>query len=485
VAELWELPLVELASSLRAGEVGAEEACHAFLARAQDVDRQVNCFVALDGERALERARALDGVSPGAREALHGVPFAAKDIFVSDGGAPTAGTHRMGLRLRATGATVMERLEDAGAVELGRLNLDPWGYAATGANRELGDTLNPWDPGRIAGGSSSGSAAAVAGRALPFSIGADTGGSVRIPASLCGVVGLKPTFGRIPRRGSIPLSYAQDTIGILARTAQDVAFVLDRVAGYDARDAGSLDVPVPRVADELAAMRNGDRASLRATRIGVDRARLEEDCSAEAVALVGAALTTLESLGAQLVDVDLSGLQRYDVAASVLTQAESAAVHGPAFLAAPDEYPETVRTRLAAALACLGSDHVDAMRYQGLALRELLDGPLAVADVLVAPAAPGGAPSRALLNGSADGDVLNVSLALLRLHRPFNFTGVPALSLPVGHDGDGMPVGMQLVARPWAEARVLACAAAYQSVTSWHTAAPAALAPTTEGGPSA
>lgn len=471
MAELWELSLSELADALRGGQAGAEEVCSAFLAHAAEVDQSVNCFIELDGASALKRSRALDRFAAAERGALHGVPFAAKDIFAGGVLAPSAGTRHMRLNMRARSAAVIECLEAQGAVNLGRLNLDPWGYAATGANPDFGDTRNPWDLTRLAGGSSSGAAAAVAARALPFAIGGDTGGSVRIPAALCGVVGIKPTFGRISRRGSVPLSYSQDTIGILGRAAADVALVLEHVAGYDEDDPASLNVPAPALAGRVGAM-SGGGLPLDGLRLGIDRGRVAQDCEREIVSLIDAALGVFTDLGAAIVHVDLSAFRRYDIAASVLTQAESAALHGRSLAATPEDYPPTVRSRLTAAMACLGSDHVDALRYQGHALRELLHGPLAAADVLMVPAAGGPAPRADALNDGAPDEALRLSLELLRFHRPLSFTGVPALSLPIGFDSCGLPAGVQLAGRPWAEARILACAAAYQGVTDWQLRTP-------------
>jgi aspartyl-tRNA(Asn)/glutamyl-tRNA(Gln) amidotransferase subunit A len=472
LAELWELSLADLTAVLRGGEISVEDACHAFVSRAAEVHERVNCFIELDEAAALGRARQLDRLAEPDRGPLHGVPFAAKDIFVEPQRSPTVGVRHMQLRLRAGGAAALERAEAAGAMSLGRLNLDPWGYATTGANAAFGATLNPWDPSRMSGGSSSGAAAAVAARALPFAIGGDTGGSVRIPAALCGVVGLKPTFGRISRRGAVPLSYSQDTVGILARSALDIALVLDQVAGFDRDDPATLDVPSPAVAARVAARAAGDERPLRGLRVGIDRARLEDARDPEAVKLVEATLDVLTELGAVLVELELTLLDRCDVAASVLTQAESASLHGAAFLDSPSRYPPAVARRLSAAFGCLGSDHVDALRLQGRALRELLDGPLAAADLIVGPAAPGTPPRLDTVTDASPDEALELSLALLRLHRPLSFTGVPAMSLPVGFDSGGLPVGVQLAARPWAEGLLLECAAAYQSVTDWHLRAP-------------
>ena len=248
MTEAWTLGVEELVAAIGAGELGAVEVVEAFAERARAVDAVVNCFIAFDGE-AAERAAARERA--GERGPLHGIPYAYKDVFVHRGTTPTVGARGVTLELRARGATVLDRLDEAGAIALGSLNLDPFAYGVTGVNPDFGDARNPWDPARITGGSSGGAAAAVAAGAVPFAIGTDAGGSIRIPAALCGVTGLKPTLGRIPRTGAAPLTHSQDTVGILARSARDIGLVLEHVAGHDPKDAASLPAPVPAFTDSV------------------------------------------------------------------------------------------------------------------------------------------------------------------------------------------------------------------------------------------
>jgi aspartyl-tRNA(Asn)/glutamyl-tRNA(Gln) amidotransferase subunit A len=453
LTEVWALGVEELIAAIGSGELGAVEVVEAFAARARAVDAVVDCFIALDDD-VSERAAA------GATGPLRGVPYAYKDVFAHRGTAPTVGARDVTLELRAGDATVLDRLDEVGAIALGSLNLDPFAYGVIGVNPDFGDARNPWDPARIAGGSSGGAAAAVAAGAVPFAIGTDAGGSIRIPAALCGVTGLKPTLGRISRTGAVPLTYSQDTVGILARSARDVALVLEHVAGHDPKDAASIPAPVPAFA-ELG-------GSCEGIRLGFDPHAFAGRATPEIAAAAEAALAVLVELGAEVVEVDLSLLDGFDAAATVLTWAEASAVHERTFGADPARYAPAIRARLELALAAHGADHVNAMRLQGRALAQLLDGPLAVADVLLAPtvAAP------AVTIDSLQRDAAGVSLGHLRLNRPFNFTGVPALALPVGFDLNGMPLGLQLVAKPWAEQKLLACAAAYQAETDWHRRLP-------------
>lgn len=453
MTEVWRLGVEELVAAIGAGELNAVEVVEAFADRARAVDAVVNCFVALDDD-VSERAAAA------ARGALHGVPFAYKDVFAHRGKAPTVGARGVALEMRAGNATVLDRLDEAGAIALGSLNLDPFAYGVTGVNPDFGDARNPWDPARIAGGSSGGAAAAVSAGAVPFAIGTDAGGSIRIPAALCGVTGLKPTLGRIPMTGAAPLTWSQDTVGILARSARDVALVLGQVAGHDPKDAGSIPAPVPAFA-ELG-------ESCEGLRLGFDPEAFAVRTAPEIAAAAELALEVLTGLGAEVVEVDLSMLDGFDAAATVLTWAEAGAVHERTFGADPAGYAPAIRARLEVALAAHGADHVNAMRLQGRALAQLLDGPLAAADVLVVPTVA----ASAVTIDSLQRDAVGVSVGHLRLNRQFNFTGVPALAVPVGFDVEGLPLGIQLVARPWAEQKLLACAAAYQAETDWHRRLP-------------
>jgi aspartyl-tRNA(Asn)/glutamyl-tRNA(Gln) amidotransferase subunit A len=457
LTDVWSLGVEELVAAIREGDLGGVEVVHAFAARSADVDRLVNCFIALDDD-APDRARALERSV--ARGHLYCVPYAYKDVFAHRGAAPTIGARNVTLELRARRATVLDRLDEAGAIALGSLNLDPFAYAATGINPDFGDARNPWDPSRIAGGSSGGAAAAVAAGAVPFAIGTDAGGSLRIPAALCGVTGLKPTLGRVPKTGAAPVTYSQDTVGILARSARDVALVLEHVAGHDPRDPASIAAPVPAFADL--------GGSWEGTRLGYDPDAFVGRTTPELAAAAQAAFTVLAELGADPVDVDLSLLEDLDAAATVLTWAEAGAVHERTFRAEPERYPPAIRQRLELALAAHATDHVNAMRMQGRGLSHLLDGPLATADVLLVPTVADAAVSI----DSLERDAVGVSVGHLRLNRPFNFTGVPAIAFPVGFDGDGLPLGVQLVARPWAEQKLLACLAAYQAATDWHRRRP-------------
>ena len=457
----------EIAATIRAGELSCRRAAEDCLARAQAADAALNCFIELDADAALRRAAALDrelarGGDPGP---LAGVPFAAKDIFATAERHPTNGSRRLRLESQARSSTALQRLNGAGAVGLGWLNLDQFSYAATGTNPDFGSVLNPWDPARMTGGSSSGAAVAVASGAAAFAIGGDTGGSVRIPASFCGVVGLKPTFGRIPRRGSTPMCFSQDSLGIIARRVADAALVLEVVAGHDQHDSSSFDVPVPPYSTRLGA---GDEA-LHGIRVGFDRSYVAAIAGGEAQAATEAAIELMADHGAEVVAVDLRRLAAYDVVATVITWAEVAALHSRTFPSRRGDYAPATGARLESALLSHGADHVNALRFQGRALREFCRDVLSVADLVVCPTAAGPPAPIADVEDDDRRGVVTRSLDSLRLNRPFNLLGLPAMSVPMGFDRLGLPMGMQLVSRPWDELTLLRCGAAYQELTDWHS----------------
>jgi aspartyl-tRNA(Asn)/glutamyl-tRNA(Gln) amidotransferase subunit A len=462
--------VAEIVAAVRAGELSSRSAAEGCLARAQAADAALNCFIELDPDAALRRAAALDrelaeGRDPGP---LAGVPFAAKDIFATGERQPTNGSRRVHLESQARSSTALQRLNGAGAVRLGWLNLDQFSYAATGTNPDFGSVLNPWDPARMTGGSSSGAAAAVASGAATFAIGGDTGGSVRIPASFCGAVGLKPTFGRIPRRGSTPMCFSQDSLGIIARCVADAALVLEVVAGHDPLDSSSFDVPVPAYSTRLG----DDDAGLRGLRVGFDRSYVAASAGGEAQAATEAAIELMAGHGAEVVAVDLGRLAAYDVAATVTTWAEVAALHSQTFPSRRGDYAPATGARLESALLSHGADHVNALRFQGRALREFCRDVLSVADVVVCPTTAGAPAPIADVEDDDRRGVVTRSLDSLRLNRPFNLLGVPAMSVPMGFDGLGLPMGMQLVGRPWDELTLLRCGAAYQELTDWHRIRP-------------
>jgi aspartyl-tRNA(Asn)/glutamyl-tRNA(Gln) amidotransferase subunit A len=291
---------------------------------------------------------------------------------------------------------------------------------------------------------------------------------VRIPASFCGVVGLKPTFGRVPRRGAAPMCFSQDSLGILARTVLDVALVLEVMAGHDPLDASSFEVPVPAYA---AALKAGSE-DLNGVRLGVDESYIAALGNEELRQATDDALALMCAHGAEIVPVDLSRLTDYDIVATVITWAEVGALHSQTFPSQRDAYAPATRSRLDSALLSHGADHVNALRLQGRALREFSRDVLSRVDVVVNPTTAGAPALIADVEEDDRHGVVSRSLDSLHLSRPFNLLGLPAMSVPMGFDRSGLPMGMHLVCRPWDEPTLLRCGAAYQSLTDWHLRLP-------------
>jgi len=467
-AGILELSCAGLAAAIRERRVTAVAAMEATLARAQAVQPTLNAFLRIDAELALDAARNADReLDRGhVRGALHGVPMAHKDMYYRKGIASSFGG-RIGLERPApTTATALERLDAAGAIQFGVLNLAECAFGPTGHNYHHGHCRNPWDTTLITGGSSSGSGSSVAARANFAALGSDTAGSIRLPATFCGVAGIKPTYGRVSRAGAMPLSFSMDTVGPLARTVEDCALMLAALAGPDPRDpvAEVRDVP-----DYVAAL--GRRVA--GLVIGRPTQYFYDDCDAEIAAIMDTSLETFRNLGAQVVDVDLPELDAWNAAATTIISAEAAAVHGNGLRTRPQDYSAQVRARIEPGYTLPATAYIDSLRLRGKALAEFCETVFSKVDVLHAPSVSlqtptiaesdvGGSPAMGALFGR-----------ITRLTRPVNFLGVPALCVQAGFTGKGMPVGMQLLGRPFDEATLFALGHAFQGATDFHRRSPA------------
>jgi Asp-tRNA(Asn)/Glu-tRNA(Gln) amidotransferase A subunit family amidase len=354
---------------------------------------------------------------------------------------------------------VVARLRGAGAVSVGKTNTHEWAFGVTTQNPHFGGTRNPWDLSRIPGGSSGGSAAAVAAGLCYGALGSDTGGSIRIPASLCGIVGLKPTFGRVSVRGVIPLSWNLDHVGPMARTVRDVALLYATIAGHDALDPGSVDVPVE---DPLARIEDG----VRGLRIGVPRGHFFERSDTEVAACVRTAIGVLEREGAAVEECDFPPSQLLLDTQRTILSTDAAAFHADRVREEPEAFGSDVLARLTwvrdlpATAYAVARRHRDEIRHAVLAL-------FARYDVLAVPATAIPAPP-------AEGaDALAEAARLTATTSPFNLTGLPAISLPCGSTAAGLPIGLQLAGGPWREATVLRAARTYERATDWGTRRPA------------
>jgi aspartyl-tRNA(Asn)/glutamyl-tRNA(Gln) amidotransferase subunit A len=447
--------LEDAVAALRSRSVGALELTEASLRRIAGREPELNAFIAVTSDDARRRARAADARSP-----LAGAPIALKDLFDVAGVPTTAGSKLFATNVPREDGEIARRLFAAGGISLGKTNLHEWAFGVTTDNPHFGPTRNPWDLARIPGGSSGGNGAALVAGLCFAAIGSDTGGSIRIPASLCGVVGLKPTYGRISLRGAIPLAWSLDHPGPMTRTVRDAALLLQLIAGYDAGDPVSADVPVD---DFLADIESG----MRGLRVGVVRGRFFDRLSAteqpmpEVAAAVRAAIDLFAREGATVENVELPRTDELRETQLVIIGTEAAAYHHERIAADRPAYGKDVAQRIALGSTRSGTDYALSRRTRD-ELRRAYGDALAEWDAIVLPTTPMTAPLR---EGQ---DAVAAAATLTAYTSPFNLTGLPAISIPCGFDASGLPIGLQLVARPWAEARLLRVARAYERATSWH-----------------
>ncbi len=461
-------PLTALARMIVRKELSPVEVVRAYLERIAARDATLRSYVAVCEESAMSTAREAESALMAGRVSgpLHGVPIALKDLFDTAGVPTTGGSKILADRVPERDATVVRRLREAGAIVLGKLHMVEFAYGPEGLNAHHGAPRNPWDAAiaRMPGGSSSGSGVAVAAGLAVAALGSDTGGSIRIPASLCGITGLKPTYGRVSRGGVLPLAWSMDHVGPMTRSAADAALMLGAMAGYDPGDASTSVLPVP---DYVAAL----TSDVKGLRVGLLRAFFLDAATPDVRGAVERAAVTLAGAGAIVDEVTLPSVVHVAAAAYAVVASEALAYHTPWLKTRPADYDPEVRQRLQLGAFVTGADYVRAQQVRAL-VRDDIDAALAHRDVLLAPATPLTAPrvdERQTTLGDGPADVRG---ALIRLTRPFNVSGHPTCALPCGFSGDGLPIGMQLVGRPFDEATVLRAADAYQRLTDWHTRRP-------------
>jgi aspartyl-tRNA(Asn)/glutamyl-tRNA(Gln) amidotransferase subunit A len=458
--DLTRLTIAEAAPLIRERKLSPVELTDACLAHIEAVEPQLNAFITVTANEARAAAEtAADEIARGEhRGALHGIPVALKDLFATAGIRTTAGSIILADNVPAEDSDPAARLKAAGAVLAGKLNMHEFAYGATGVNPHFGACRNPWDTSRITGGSSSGSGASVATGECFAALGTDTGGSIRIPASLCGVVGLKPTFGRVSRRGVIPLSWSLDHVGPLTRSVEDAALVLQAIAGRDPLDASSTAEPVP---DYTAGLRDG----VKGLRIGVPREFFFDNVDPEVAAAVRKAIGVLEGLGAVVREVSLPLIAETPPAVTAIMLPEALAYHRKWMEKRPDDYGEDVRYRLELGATFLAVHHVQAQRLREIIVGRWRDEVFDRVDVLAMPATM--APAFPIERSD-----LSVTFSLIRNTNPLNLLGVPAISVPCGFTESGLPIGLQLAGRWWDEAAVLRAAFAYEQASDWRRQAP-------------
>jgi aspartyl-tRNA(Asn)/glutamyl-tRNA(Gln) amidotransferase subunit A len=465
--DLLDLSIAELAPLLRDGTASPVEVTHATLDRIAKVDGHLNSFIAVTADQAIAAARRAEAeiAAGGWRGPLHGVPIALKDLFNTAGVVTTNGSRIFKDTVPAADAVVTAKLTQAGAVIVGKNNMHEFAFGSTTNNPHFGPCRNAWNQEHIPGGSSGGSGAAVAARLCFMSMGSDTGGSVRSPACLNGIVGHKPTYGLVSRRGVFPLSWSLDHAGPLARTVRDAALTLQVIAGHDPADPSSASSPIP----DYSAALDGD---VRGLRVGVPREYFFARASEEVETHVRAAIRTLEGLGATIVEVSLPHVALGPTAGMTIISVEAAEVHTPWLRTRPSDYGADVRPRLQAGALFSGVEYTRAQRIRTLMQQEFRDA-MTRADVLAMPTNAIPAPRLDQTMIPVRGAEVWVMALMPSLTIPHNLTGAPALTVPCGFAASGLPIGLQIVGRPFEDATVLRVGHAYEQATDWHRRRPA------------
>jgi len=483
--DIIELTLSELSAKLQGGELTSRAATEAYLKRIAAKDEKINTYLTLCKDEALMAADVADArlkagtnVTP-----LTGVPIALKDIFCTDGVRTTCASKILDNFIPPYDSTVAKRLKDAGAVMLGKLNMDEFAMGSSNENSAYGAVLNPWDTERVPGGSSGGSAAAVAASLCAASVGTDTGGSIRQPASLCGVVGMKPTYGRISRYGMIAFASSLDQAGPITRSVEDAAILLQTMAGHDPLDSTSIDAPVP---DYSKTLKDG----IKGLRIGIPKEYFVEGLDPEVETSIKAAIETYKSAGAEVVAVTLPHTEYavgvYYLVATAEASSNLARFDGVKYGLRVDEgtglldmYKATrdkgfgaeVKRRIMLGTYSLSSGYYDAYYRKASQVRTLIrrdfDEAFKDCDVILTPTTP----SAAFKKGEKTNDPLTMYLSDI-FTISCNLAGIPGISIPCGMTSNGLPIGLQLLAPSLEEARLLQAAYAFEAATDWHTKKP-------------
>ena len=475
--------IAEIAAALDRREVSSEELTRHFLGRIARLDGQLNSFVTVTGEQALSQAREADRRrAAGAAGPLTGIPMAHKDIFCTLGVRTSCGSRMLDPFVAPYDATVVERVAAAGMVTLGKTNMDEFAMGSSSETSFYGPVRNPWDPGRVPGGSSGGSAAAVAARLVPVATGTDTGGSIRQPAALTGLTGLKPTYGRVSRYGMVAFASSLDQGGPFARSAEDAAWLLSAMAGFDPRDSTSLDRPVDDYVGALEAPLDG-------LRVGLPKEYFGEGLDPRVSAVVEAAVRELEGLGARVREVSLpnsslavpvyyvvapaecsSNLSRYDGVRYGHRCAEPKGLEDLYKRSRSEGFGAEVKRRIMIGTYALSAGYYDAYYLKAQQVRRLIADDFrrafAEVDVLVGPTSP----STAFRLGEKTSDPVQMYLSDIYTIA-VNLAGLPAIALPAGLV-DGLPVGLQVIGDYFSEARLLNVGHRYQQLTDWHQRVP-------------
>ena len=456
-SELCYMTIAQAGPLLRDGQLSPVELVRAFLDRIEAIDGRLNSYVTRLPERALSQAREAEAeiLRGDYRGPLHGIPIGLKDLYDTAGIRTTAMSRVTPDRVPTEDATTVAKLNEGGTILLGKLAMHEFALGGPDFTSLFPPARNPWNLDHIPGGSSSGSGAAVAAGLCMGALGSDTGGSIRGPASMCSIVGIKPTYGRVSNFGVVPLSWSQDHCGPMTWTVEDNALMLQALAGHDTKDPTTSTAPVP---DYSAGLKNG----IRGMTIGVPRRyffQSSPDVSDETLAAIEAALEVMAELGAEVRDVDLPHVEQSRAANQTIMMGEAFAYHEHNLKTRREDYGAMVRDRFLLGGLLTMSDYVQAQRVRNLIKREMADA-LKEVDVLVTPTSP--KPAAALEGYSGRATLTGPSFT-----GPFNASGIPAISVPGGFSSDGLPIGLQIAGKPFDEATVLRVAYNYEQAARW------------------
>jgi aspartyl-tRNA(Asn)/glutamyl-tRNA(Gln) amidotransferase subunit A len=468
VTEITGLSLSEIAAAIRDRRISSREATAACLERIGRWGPVLNCFIRLDAERALKSAAEADeALARGeVRGPLHGVPLAHKDMYYRAGTVATCGSKIRRDFVPDHTATALDRLDRAGALQLGTLNMAEFALGPTGHNEHYGHCRNPYSRDHITGGSSSGSGAGTAARLFYGALGSDTGGSIRLPAAICNLAGIKPTAGRVSRYGAMPLSHSHDCVGPLARTVRDCAILLRLIAGPDANDPSAAGERVP---DYELGLEDGAAGF----RIGVPTGYFREEMTAEIEALFDAAIAEYRKAGATIVEVVPPDIDLANQLGTVVVSVEAATFHSTWFHTRPQDYSDQVRARIEPGFYHPGTRYLEALNLRAPLLARFGEAVFDKADALMTPVLGMPVPTIAETDVGGSPGLGRMLYAMTRNTRPINYLGLPALSVPGGFTANGLPWGFQLVGRPFAEPLLFRLGRAYERVTEWSGRAPA------------
>jgi aspartyl-tRNA(Asn)/glutamyl-tRNA(Gln) amidotransferase subunit A len=466
MVDLTALTIAEAARQIARKQLSPVELTQAALERISTLNQRLNAFITVLGDQALTTAQVAERemMSGQKRGPLHGIPIALKDLCATKGVRTTAGSKILRDYIPTDDATVTLRLAEAGTILLGKLHMNEFAYGPDGDNAHYGRVYNPWNLECITGGSSSGSGAGVAASLCLGALGTDTGGSIRIPSALCGIAGIKPTYGRVSRYGIMPLCWSLDHVGPMAKTVEDVALLLQSMAGYDVKDPTSAQRPVP---DYVAAL-SGD---VRGLRLGIPQEYFFDMLDPEVEHAVRQAVEVMQGSGASVHEVSWPSLRYATLAALIIVLAEASAFHDAWIRTRSQDYHPDVALRLKWGLLLPASAYLKAQRLRTLMCRDVAQLWRQV-DVLVTPATMMAAPRPGETQIRLNHRQMSTREAILRLMRPFNLTGLPAISVPCGFTTTGLPIGLQIAGKPFDEATVLRLAHAYEQATDWHRRRP-------------